>query len=67
MRTTFIFSSFRCSSFWNCHDLILLKIQTQNLCYCLENNDYNTLYCTSNSIAFHHKIVVIFEALDRLS
>ncbi|AYU54915.1 hypothetical protein CD139_02770 [Staphylococcus piscifermentans] len=66
MRTTFIFSSFRCSSFWYCHDLILLKIQTQNLCY-FGNDDYNTLYCTSISIAFHHKIVVIFEALDRLS
>ncbi|KAB2479769.1 hypothetical protein BU600_10360 [Staphylococcus arlettae] len=65
MSTTFIFSCFRCSSFWYCHDLSSLYSNTKSLMFRFNNLLYYRLLETA--IALRHIIVVIFEALDRLA
>ncbi|AVP37650.1 hypothetical protein DOS70_03745 [Staphylococcus felis] len=54
MCTTFVFSSFRSSSFWYCHDKSSLLLDSYDASHNSEPNHY------------HRIIVVIFEALDRL-
>ncbi|PNZ13690.1 hypothetical protein CD113_04450 [Staphylococcus simiae] len=63
MSTTFVFSSFRSSSFWYCHDISSLNYKRIIINVCLINN---IISLTKLLIALYHIIVVISEALDQL-
>ncbi|KIT84085.1 hypothetical protein QU40_10750 [Staphylococcus aureus] len=63
MRTTFVFSSFRSSSFWYCHDISSLDYKRKILNVSLINNIISLIKLL---IALYHIIAVIFEALDQL-